>query len=219
MLVSLMFAAVACRQSPQMEPWFIHARRYIEADALMLQTATEATFSQNYDLRAKAESLLAKDTAPSISTLGALLRSADDLDRKVALVTIMATRNSASELFTAILERYQVKDDFFTKFYSQRCFQNLSDSQIATFQDKLVSIFTSENNEVVIASGMTTLIRLDRAKVKQLLISYLKTGTLGLRRIANLYVNKMGDGFYAEVEAALENDKAVGALKFLQKTN
>ena len=158
MLFSLIFAAIACRQSPHVEPWLIDARSYIDADALMLQTATEATFSQNYDLRAKAESLLVKDTAPSISTLVALLRSTDDLDRKVALVTIMAARNSTSELFTTILARYHVKDDFFTKFYGQRCFQNLSDSQITTFQDKLVSIFASENNEVVIVSGMPTLI-------------------------------------------------------------
>ncbi|PYM89771.1 MAG: hypothetical protein DME04_25230 [Candidatus Rokuibacteriota bacterium] len=63
------------------------------------------------------------------------------------------------------------------------------------------------------------MIRLDRAKAKQLLVGYLKGGTPSLRRISNLYVNKMGDGFYAEVKAALENENAIDALKFLQKAD
>jgi hypothetical protein len=219
LLSSTLLVPMACQQTPQMEPWFGYAKNYIEADAQMLREATQPTFSRNYELREKAKTLLEKAGAPSISTLDALLRSTNDLDRKAALVTIMVTKTNANELFATILARYKVKDDFFVKFYSQHCFENLSDSQIVTVEDRLVSILGSEEDELVITAGMPTLMRLDSAKSKSLLIKYMTTGSPGLRRTANSYINRRGKDFFEEIKAALEQDKAVDALKFLQKVN
>ncbi|HKA59872.1 MAG TPA: hypothetical protein VKD28_14720 [Gemmatimonadales bacterium] len=219
LLLSILLVPIACQKAPQTEPWFGYAKNYIEADAQMLREATQPTFGQNYELREKAKTLLEKAGAPSTSTLDALLRSTNDLDRKAALVTIMATKTNANELFAAILDRYKVGDDFFVKFYSQHCFENLSDAQITALEDRLISILAAEEDEAVITAGMPTLMRLDSAKSKGLLIKYMKTGSPGLRRTANTYINRRGNGFFEEIKAALEQDKAVDALKFLQKVN
>jgi hypothetical protein len=218
-LTSILIAASACQKRPQTEPWFIHARRYIEADAQMLRGATQVTFSQNYELREKARSLLQREGAPSLATLDTLLRSSDDLDRKAALVVIMVRKTSADELFTTIVSRAQPSDDFFVKFYRQHCLENLSNPQVATLTDQLTSMFAAENDEVIIIAGMPTVIRLDRAKARHLLVRYMKTGTPSLRRMTNIFINKAGDGLFEEIKAALEQDNAVDALKFLQRTS
>lgn len=207
----------SCQKNIEAEPWFTYAKEYIEADTRMLQTATEETFAQSYDVRYKAELNLAKAAAPPISTLDILLRSKNGFYRKVALVTIIVKKISDDEVFSTVLAEYDLKDEFLTKFYSQHSFKNLSDTQIKKFEDRLVSVFSFESNEAVMISGMPTLIRLDPLKTKSLFVKYLRNGTTGLRRASNVYVNRMGDQFHSEVRKALEKGNAIDALKFLQK--
>src|SRR5215510_12655555 len=96
LLLSILLIPIACQKTRQTEPWFDHAKNYIEADAHMRREATHPTFSRNYELREKAKTLLEKAGPFWISSLDALFRWTNDLDRKAGLVTSMVTKTNAN---------------------------------------------------------------------------------------------------------------------------
>ena len=147
-----------CAENENKASWFNYAEQYIQADKEMLVNAAEKknSFLEDYDSRLAAESKIRELSLPPLSSLEDLLKSRNDMDRKVALVLIMLKKINNEQLTNTILNRYNIKDEFFIKFYSHQALKHLTENQLSKIQNKLLNVYNTENNETVIISAMPT---------------------------------------------------------------
>jgi thiaminase len=130
----------------------------------------------------------------------------------------MIKKINDDQLYQTILKSYNISDDFFLKYYSHVCLNNASDKQIAKMATHLLNIFSTETNETIIISGMQNLMRLEPQQIKPLFVKYFKTGTIGLRRAAYIYLkNEKDNKLLNEVIAVLKTDKSYEALQIINE--
>lgn len=208
MIAFIFFGLNSCQKNVKNEPWFVLAKKYVEADDLMIRNEAEKreTALEDLAIRDNAASQLLKVPSPPIPKLDTLLHSDDPTARKVALVNIMLRNIGNNQLLQSILDTYQAEDDSFTRFYSLRCFYSLNDVQLNAFGDQLLQILSSEKDENAIITAMPTLIRLDPAKARSLFKKYLKDGSKGLRAAAIVHLKQMSADMFDEVHEELKSE-------------
>lgn len=201
-------ACTSCLKDIKNEPWFYVAEKYVDADAAMLKNAAvgKETAFEDMALRDNFASELQKLPVPLISELEKLLRSEDLLSKKVALVNVMVRNITDTQLLGSILETYSSIGDRAGKFYALQTFKHLDDIQIKAFEDRLVNLLSTETDETAIIAALPTLIRLDRGKVKPLLIKYLQSGTAGFRATVIVSLKKMGEDVPKNVSDEVYNE-------------
>jgi hypothetical protein len=218
-LFFLLSNLISCQSKVKDQAWYRNAVEYIKADETIIRNAygKKQTGLEDLKLRDNIAAEVLKSEPPSISQLKKLLASGNYLDRKVALVNIMLRHIYSEDLFKDITSLIDPMNIFWVKFYSFRCLGELKEETIKRFEDNLINIFYFETDQSLLVSAMPTINRLERSKTIPLLVKYFRDGPEGLRKAAYVYSKKMGEEYFSEIKAILEEEKAVDALIFIKE--
>lgn len=173
--------------------WYNSAISYIQYDELIFGNKVKSTEEAAQILKSKAriEDSLLSASQPADTELGNLLRSADQTDRKVALVNIMLRRIADVPLYREIIGVLRSESDMLTRFYAYHCLANLDSEHLDILKEDFLDVIISETNDGNIITAMPILTKVDSSRVVDLFVKYFSKGSRVVKEIACLNFDKI----------------------------
>lgn len=199
--------------------WFANAIEYVENDKRLIDEthARGQTGLQYLETRDEIARQLSKSPTPSTEELLKLLASSDVRDRRAVLAGTMIAKVNDVLFAQAVLRNYMKEGDYLAKFYSHSLFANFTGDQLKSIEAEFLNALEHERVADALLEGLPNIIRLNRERIRPLLVRYLKSGSPGLRRATVVHVVQLGNDFVVKVKAELEREKATEALILLRE--
>lgn len=149
---------------------FLKYDRMLWYDELGSNNANEV-----FDSRDRVEKELAKSKSPTVDEISQLLRSANVMDRKVALTIIYILGLNSEILYDYIINNYPNIEDFHEKVLYYRCIETIAKMNLTCYEESIYKLLINNFNCEFFVVNRKTLNKLNDNYKNKLYAEYIKT--------------------------------------------